>query len=120
MRNGTPLPSRGPAHDPDIPTAGFYRVRIRRGAPDSAVRIWLGHSIDPATGQENKERPFFWQCTLNGQRVPLEQCWPGCAREEISEAEHNRICKRNRTLDPDSPFYDARRPIDLGRSPPPF
>jgi hypothetical protein len=120
VRHGAPLPSRGPAHDSEVPTPGFYRVRLRRGAPDSAVRIWLGHGLDEATGEENSERPFFWQCTLNGQRVELERCWPGCAREPITEAEHDAIVERNRTMDPQSPFYDVSKPIDLGRAPPPF
>lgn len=120
MRLGERAPSRGPGFDPDIPAPGFYRVRLRRGAPDSAVRIWLGPSIDPATGQESQERGWFWQCTLNGQRVPLVHCWPGCAREPISQEQHDNIVSRNATMDEDSPFYDPTRPIDLGRVPPPF
>jgi hypothetical protein len=111
---------RGELHDTEIPTPGCYRVRLRKGAPDSVVRIWLGPSIDPATGLDSQERGWFWQCELNGQRVPLEQCWPGCARERISREEHDRLCERNRTMDPESPFYDPSRPLDLGRVPPPF
>lgn len=120
MRLGTPAPSRGAAHDSETPTTGCYRVTLRRGAPASAVRIWLGHSIDPATGEEMTERSFFWQCELNGQRVPLEQCWPGCAREPISRAEHDTLVERNRTMDEDSPFYNPRRPVDLRSAPAPF
>jgi hypothetical protein len=120
MRRGTPLPPRGPAHDPDQPTPGCFRVRLRRGAPSSAVRIWLGHPLNPDTGEEMLERPMHWQATLDGQRVPLEQCWPGCARDPISREEHDRIVARNRDMDPTSPFYDHRKPIDLGSAPPPF
>lgn len=106
-------------HDPEIPTPGCYRVRLRKGAPDSAVRIWLGHGIDPATGEEMTERGFNWQCTVNGARVPFQDVWPGCAREPISREEHDAIVARNATLDEDSPFYDPRRPIDLMTAPPP-
>lgn len=120
MRLGAPLPSRGEAHDPDTPTPGCYRVRLRRGAPDSAVRIWLGFGIDAATGEEVQERGFNWQAEINGERVPLDRCWPGCAREPISREEHDRLIERNRTMDPESPFFDASKPIDLGRAPPPF
>jgi hypothetical protein len=120
MRNGERAPSRGPAFDSEVPEPGCYRVRLRKGAPDSAVRIWLGHGIDEATGLEAIDRPYHWQCTLNGARVPLEDCWPGCAREPISREEHDLIKARNATMDPESPFYDPRRPIDLGRAPPPF
>ena len=118
------LGERAPAperyFDPEQPTPGCYRVRLRRGAPDSAVRIWLGNSIDPVTGEEMSERPLLWQAELNGQRVPLEQVWPGCAKAPIDRAEHDRIVERNRTLDDTSPFYDPTRPIDIGRSAPVF
>lgn len=119
MRLGTPLPSRGEAHDPDTPTPGCYRIRLRRGAPDSAVRIWLGHGVDEATGEEAIERPYHWQCTLNGARVSLERCWPGCARETISREEHDRLVERNRTMDETSPFFDPRARVDLATAPPP-
>jgi hypothetical protein len=105
--------------DADLPSPGCYRVRLRAGAPDSAVRIWLGHGVDPETGEEMLDRPFLWQASVNGQRVPLEQCWPGCAREPISREEHDRIATRNMTMDEESPFYDPRRPIDLFTAPPP-
>jgi hypothetical protein len=109
-----------PVVDPEVPTTGCYRIRLAKGAPDSAIRIWIGYSIDPATGEEMTERSFHWQCTLNGVRVPLENYWPGCARDPISIEEHDAIVARNKTLDEDSPFYDPRKPIDLSRSPPPF
>ena len=119
MRLGAPLPARGPAFDPDVPTPGCFRVRLRKGAPDSAVRIWLGHGVDEVTGEEAIERPYHFQCTLNGARVPLEQCWPGCARDFISRDEHDRIVERNRTMDDASPFYDVNKRVDLSSAPPP-
>lgn len=119
MRNGQRAPSRGPGYDSEVPAPGCYRVRLRKGAAFSAVRIWLGPSIDPATGEETQERGFMWQCSLNGLRLPLEQCWPGCAREQISREEHDRIIERNATMDEESPFYDPARPIDLRSAPAP-
>lgn len=120
-RRGILRPSyRGPGLDPDTPVAGCYRVRLRPGAPDSALRIWLGFPVDPESGEEMTERGYRWQASLNGAPVDILNWWPACAREPISEAEHDRICERNATLDPDSPFYDAGKPIDLGRAPPPF
>jgi hypothetical protein len=110
----------GPAFDPDVPVAGCYRMKLRKGAPASAVRIWLGHSIDPETGSESEERPLHWQASINGQRVPLDRVWPGVAREQISRDEHDRIVERNATLDEESPFYDPRQPVDLASAPPPF
>jgi hypothetical protein len=112
-------PGRGPLLDPDLPECGCYRIVLRRGAPDSGIRIWLGHPIDPETGEEMLERPFNWQAELNGARVDLWNYWPGCAREPISREEYDRLATRNATMDEESPFYDARRPIDLFNAPPP-
>ena len=106
--------------DPDLPVTGCYRMKLRRDAPSSAVRIWLGASIDPATGEEVQERSHCWQCAVNGQRVPLEQAWPSCAKDPIDRNEYDRILARNLTLDEGSPFYDPRVPIDIGTAPPPF
>jgi len=120
VRTGKPLPSRGPAMDPDVPQPGCYRIRLRAGAPWSVVRIWLGRARDPETLLEMPERPFMWQATLNGFPADLHRFWPGCAREPISREEHDRIVEQNATMDPDSPFYDPKRRIDLKSAPAPF
>jgi hypothetical protein len=118
-RLGIARPSRGPSFEPDLPVAGFYRVRLRRGAADSAIRIWLGPPRDPETGEPMPDRSPVWQAELNGQAVDVFTYWPGCARERISEAEGERLVERNRTLDDASAFYDPRRPIDLFAAEPP-
>jgi hypothetical protein len=120
MRTGERRPAPTHFFDPEVPQPGCYRVNLRKGAHDSAVRIWLGHPVDEATGEEMLERPFMWQCTINGQREPLERFWPGCARDPITREEHDRLVERNRTMDEASPFYDPIRPINLGSAPPPF
>lgn len=119
-RRGVARPSnRGPALDPDVPVPGCFRIKLRRDAPWSAIRIWLGPPRDPETGEEMSERGYRWQAELNGAPVDLYDHWPGCAREPISREEHDRIVGRNRTMDEDSPFYDPRKPIDLFTAPPP-
>jgi hypothetical protein len=111
---------RGPLLDPEVPEVGCYRIALRRGAPSSGIRIWLGFPIDPETGAEMTERPYNWQAELNGERVHLWDYWPGCAREPISREEYDRLVERNATMDEESPFYDPRRRIDLFTAPPPF
>lgn len=111
---------RGPPVDPEVPETGFYRIRMVKGGPPCALRIWLGLPIDPATGEEVQERGYRWQCTLNGQRVAFEDHWPGCARDRISQEEYERILGESRTMDPGSHFYDPRRPIDRLSAPMPF
>ncbi len=102
-----------PTVDPEVPMTGCYRIRLRKGGPPVALRIWLGPSIDPATGEEVQERGFRWQCTVNGERKPFQDYWPGCARDPITQAEHDRILAESATMDPASAFYDPRRPIDM-------
>jgi hypothetical protein len=110
----------GPLLDPEVPEVGCFRIVLRRGAPASGIRIWLGHPRDPDTGEEMLDRPITWQAELNGAPVHIWDHWPGCARERISREEYDRITARNMTMDEESPFYDARRPIDLFNAPPPF
>lgn len=119
IRSGIARPRAAVAFDADVPVPGCFRLHLRRGAPASALRIWLGHSHDPETGEEMLERPFHWQAELNGQRVDLLDYWPGVARDPISRDEHDHIVRRNRTMDDLSPFYDPRKPIDLRSAPPP-
>lgn len=119
-RIGVNRRTEGPLLDPDLPEPGCYRIVLRKGAPASALRIWLGPSIDPATGQDSHDRGWFWQCTVNGQRVDFHDHWPGCAREPISREEHDRLVERNATMDETSPFYDPKRRVDLRSAPMPF
>ena len=119
-RKPRPAIDRGPVYNPDIPTAGCYRFKLRRGAPPVALRFWLGPPIDPDTGEEMERSPR-WQCRVNGtELVPVERYWPQCARDPISLEEHNRLCRLSATLDPASPYYDPTRPIDRLKTPMPF
>lgn len=107
--------------DADTPTTGTYRIRMLRDGPPCAVRIWLGAPVDPATGEELIEtRGFRWQATLNGTPVDLDRVWPGCARDPIEVAEHDRIMRLAATMDEENPFYDPRRRIDPLTSALPF
>ena len=120
-RRGPIAAPRGPAFDVNEPVAGCYRIRLRKGGPPVGLRIWLGFSIDPATGAEVEERSPTWQCAVNnGERVPVERHWPHCARDPISRAEHDRLAAEARTMNEHSPFFDARKPVDLLRAQLPF
>ena len=121
-KRAAPRPSnRGPALDPETPVPGCYEVRLVRGGPPVALRIWLGPPLDPATGAEVPERGVRWQCQLNGNElVPIEDWWPGCARRPINRAEHDRIARASLTMDRAAIFYDPRRRINRLTAPPPF
>jgi hypothetical protein len=108
--------------DPDTPVAGYYRIRLRRGAVWSPVRIWHGPPNDPVTGEE-MDRGWRWQATVNGELVDLERVWPGCADNTITEAEHDhliRLQQWSQDHDPAGPFANPNRKIDLIHAPLPF
>lgn len=118
-RLGIARAPRGPSFEPDLPVEGCYRVRLRCGAADSVIRIWLGPPANPETGEPMTERSPAWQAELNGQAVDVFAYWPGCARDPVSREEHDRLVARNATLNDASPFYDPKRPIDLFNADPP-
>lgn len=121
LRKGKPAKPRGPSYDTETPVEGCYRIRLTRGGPFVAVRIWHGPPIDPDTGEEMEDRGERWQCRVNGSRlVPVEDYWPSVGRNPISEAEHRRIVRLSRTMDPRHPHYDPKRMIDRLHSPMPF
>lgn len=111
----------GGCFDPDVPTPGCYRTRLRKGAHPVAVRIHYGQTPDPETG-EPLER-WAWQATINGRPVDLYSVWPGCAREPISQAEHDHLVKLEQwglEHAPDSPQANPHRPINHLTAPLPF
>lgn len=120
-RRGKPAAPRGAAYSTETPVPGCYRIRLTKGGPFVALRIWLGPPIDPATGDEVPERGMRWQCRLNGiQLVPVEDFWPGCAKHPITAHEYARICRLSRTMDPKHPFFDPKRRVNRLAAPVPF
>lgn len=106
--------------DPDVPTAGYYRHRLRSGGMPVAVHIFLGPVIDPETGEAMLERGERWQATVNGRPVDLYTVWPGCAREPIDEHEAAYLAERERwgrQHAPHSPEANPHKRIDPLKSP---
>ena len=102
----------GPSYDPDLPVAGCYEIKLVKGGPPVALRIWYGPPLDPETRLEMDRAPR-WNAMLNGvQVVAVERFWPECARQPISAARHDFITLESITQDPASPFYDPLKPID--------
>jgi hypothetical protein len=100
--------------DPDVPTAGFYRVRLRKGAIPSGLHIYYGQGLDPETG-EPIER-WAWQARVNGEPADLRDFWPGCARDPIGEAEYRHLCSTQewgRQNDPDGAYANRNKPVDM-------
>jgi hypothetical protein len=101
--------------DPDTPTAGFYRTRLRSGSVYVGVRIWFGPPKDPASGEEMDRAPR-WQSEANGRYVELSSVWPGCARDPISASDYAYLASLQTWGEqhaPDSAYADPSRKIDL-------
>jgi hypothetical protein len=107
------------------PTPGLYALRLVRGGPLVAVRIWHGAAV--IAGEEQDRAPG-WYCEIDGRTdrwdkeqqclVPLEidRAWPFCARRPIPQRdylymlEHARWTREHR---PDDPKARPREPVDF-------
>lgn len=107
-----PLSAGG--YDPDTPTAGYYRMKLRSGGALAGIRIWYGPPADPVTG-EPLDRSWRWQAEANGEIIDIERVWPRCADAAISEAEYRVHCAKQdwaREHAPGSALADPRRRHD--------
>lgn len=102
-------------YDPDKPIAGFYRMRLRSGGVFVGIRIWYGQPLDPVTGEE-MDRSLRWQALANGKPIPLDQVWPRCADDRVSETEYAYLTSLQGWAEqhaPESAFADPTKKIDL-------
>lgn len=117
-------PVTAPAGSVDAtePTAGWFRFKLKSDGHPVGIYLWYGPPHDPETG-EIMDRSWRWQARCNGEPIVLDRVWPGCAREPISEDEHDYLMglhlwgKENA---PDGPQAQPWRPIDLLSAPLPF
>ena len=71
----------------EVPQAGFFRLRLVRGAPAAGIEIRYGPPLDPETGEE-MDRSWRWQAFCNGRYVDFDRVWPRCVGEPIGEKEY--------------------------------
>ena len=67
------------------------------------------------TGEE-LDRSWRWQAQANGEFVELEDVWPVCAGNPITEQEYRSYCNRQRWARehvPESAYAEPRRRLDL-------
>ncbi|KQX18382.1 MULTISPECIES: hypothetical protein [unclassified Sphingomonas] len=113
--------------DPDMPIAGYYRMRLRSGAVWVAIRVWFGpplnheHADDPTTARV-LDRSHRWQATANGEIIPLDRVWPQCADDPIDKAEARRLVELQRwgAAEGHDVVADPTRRADPNHTPIPF
>lgn len=109
------------------PQEGFYAIKLVRGGPRVAVRIWFGPAI--IDGEEQDRAPG-WFVEIDGRtdrwekddtgyrcRVPLEvdRAWPFCAKDPITESEYRYLVAHAgwaREHSPDHPKAQPRKAVD--------
>ncbi len=111
-------------------SAKFYKIRLAKGAPYSALKIWRGFPINPDDGSLMMDRPILWRAFLNGEDVPVEDhaiefdqitTEPVIKGELISEDDYLLLMKTNlwaKEHKPDAPEANPRKAIDLNSLPP--
>lgn len=103
------------------PEAGYYQVRLAKGAVWTPILVFRPCPIDPDYGYPMQRFPQL-RCLVDGEEVSsrrLEQLWPFVRR--ITEAEYTFLIALHadaRAYEPDSPFANVREPVDLGNMPP--
>jgi hypothetical protein len=108
--------------NPDVPEAGFYRMRMRSGSVFVGIRIWFGPPHDPIDGTE-LDRSHRWQALANEREIDLTRVWPKCAADPIDAAEYahlTRLQAWGEAHAPDSPQADPNKRIDFLTAPLPF
>ena len=104
------------------PREGLYRLRLRRGAMHSAIRLWYGPPHDPDTG-EVMDRSWRWQATAHGRPIDFDRVWPVCEADPIDQAEYDYLLELEdwgRKHDPNGPHANRHKPVDPLTAPLPF
>lgn len=108
--------------DPDQPTAGYYRMRLRTGGVFVGIRIWFGAPHDPLTGEE-MDRSHRWQALANERPIDLARVWPKCAGMPVTAHEYAYLVAQQRWGEasaPGSPQANPTRRINPLTAPTPF
>jgi len=112
--------TRSKAHQPDIPVAGFYAMKLVRGGVLVPVRVWFGSSFDPADGTWC-DRSHCWRACVDGEQVSIWKAWPYCSGRPISEAEYRHMRSMSAHATEHETWMPEAQPmkrIDLSSLPP--
>lgn len=128
MRRPTPRPALYDWHsralaglNPVItqePQCGWYKRKLVKGGVFVPARIWMVQPVDFETGELTSDE--FLQAEVNGNFADPEDCWSWVCGNPISEAEFRYLTARIEHAvrhEPEDPFADARKPVDLNKTP---
>ena len=115
---------RGEQRDPDKPEEGYYALKLVKGGPEVAACIFRV----PATGPEHAL--YAWHAMADDEQLGIthedpqladgvQQVWLFGRR--VSQQEYDFMLARARHAklhDPQSPWANPRKPLDLKSIPP--
>jgi hypothetical protein len=97
------------------PLPGHYRMRLVKSGPWVPVRVFQGFGADPDGGEPRGM--WTWRAERRGVEVHIDQVWPSCAGEPISESEYQFLLARaDYAMKHDNSLPDAtpRQAVDYG------
>lgn len=100
------------------PQCGWYKRKLVKGGVFVPARIWMFQEVCPETGELLSDE--LLQAELNGSFADPDDIWSWICGNPITEAEYRYLEARiSHALrhEPEDPFADARKPIDLNRTP---
>lgn len=100
------------------PQCGWYKRKLVKGGVFVPARIWMVQETDPETGELLSDE--LLQCEVNGAYADPEEAWSWICANPITEPEFHYLTARISFAvrnEPNDPFADARKPIDLNKTP---
>lgn len=100
------------------PQCGWFKRKLVKGGVFVPARIWMVQPVDPETGELVADE--ILQAEVNGAFADPEDCWSWVCGNPISEAEFRYLTARIEHAvrhEPEDPFADARKPVDLNKTP---
>jgi len=109
--------------DIDRPVPGLYRLRLRKGAPWSPVKVWDSAERCKQTGELLEDENFH--CLVNGKEVDPHHYAERitCFGEPIDQNEYDYLLSLGRWAAdhaPESPEANPNEAIDLNKMDPIF
>lgn len=111
------LHGSSPVND-GTPQCGWWKRKLVKGGVFVPARIWMFQDIDPDTGELLSDE--LLQCEVNGAWADPEDAWSWICSNPITEQEFRYLTARIEHAvrhEPEDPFADARKPIDLNKTP---
>lgn len=100
------------------PQPGYFKRKLVKGGVFVPARIWMFQEIDGETGELLSDE--LLQCEVNGSKADPEDAWTWICANPISLAEFNYLTARishAEQNEPQDPFADTRKAIDMNKTP---